>query len=62
LRNTVVLEAVMTEHTRLREEFKYTRDPSTILQAACPDSSNSLCSGYAIATTTSLVVSLDLAH
>jgi hypothetical protein len=62
IRNTVVLEAVLTEHTRLREEFKYTRDPSTRLQAACPDSSNSLCSGYAIATTTSLVVSLDLAH
>jgi hypothetical protein len=61
LRNTVTLDAVLTEHTKLREEFKYTRDPSTNLQAACPDSTNSLCSGFAIATTTSLVVSLDLA-
>jgi hypothetical protein len=60
IRNTVRLEINLTQHLVLREEFKYTRDPAMRAQADCTDSNNSLCRGYALATTTSLILNLDL--
>lgn len=60
LRNTLALDVTLTRHLTLREELKYTRDPAMRAQANCPDSSNPLCRGYAVANTTSLVLNVEL--
>jgi hypothetical protein len=60
LRNTLVLEVVISNHLTFREEFKYTRDPAMRAQASCPDGSNPLCRGYAFASTTAIVLNLEL--
>jgi hypothetical protein len=60
LRNTVGLDVTLSQHLTFREEFKYTRDPSIRAQANCPDSSNPMCRGYSLASTTSVILNLDL--
>jgi len=60
IRNTVVLDVRVTKYLTLREEFKYTRDPALSAQASCPDDDNPLCRGYSIASTTALVLNVDL--
>ena len=60
LRNTVSLDVKLTTHLSFREEFKYTRDPAMRAQASCPDSDNPLCQGYSFASTTSLVLDVEL--
>ncbi|MFZ5897004.1 MAG: hypothetical protein ACOY0T_38455 [Myxococcota bacterium] len=60
LRNTVALNVSLSRRFTLREEFRYTRDPAMRAQANCPDSSNPLCRGYSFASTTSLVLNLEL--
>jgi hypothetical protein len=59
-RNTVTFDVNLTKHLTFREEFKYTRDPSMRAQANCPDDSNPLCRGYAVTSTTAIVLNLDL--
>lgn len=60
LRNTLAFDVTLTRRLTFREELKYTRDPAMRAQANCPDSSNPLCRGYAVANTTSLVLNLEL--
>jgi len=60
LRNTLTLDVKLLGKLSLREEFKYTRDPALVAQASCPESDSPLCKGYSIATTTSLVLNLEL--
>jgi hypothetical protein len=59
-RNTVTLEVALAPRLSFREEFKYVRDFAMRAQATCPDSANPLCRGYSFASTTSLVLNLDL--
>ena len=60
IRNTLAFDVTLTRRLVFREELKYTRDPAMRAQANCPDSSNPLCRGYAVANTTSLVLNLEL--
>jgi hypothetical protein len=59
-RSTAALEVDLSRKFLFRQEVKYTRDLSMRAQAACPDSASPLCLGYAVATTTSLTLKLDL--
>jgi hypothetical protein len=60
LRNTVALDVNVGARVKLRQEVRYTRDPSMRAQASCPDAANPLCLGYAVATLTSLAVEVDV--
>ncbi|MDQ2645383.1 MAG: hypothetical protein M3020_16310 [Myxococcota bacterium] len=60
LRNTLALEVKLLAKLSLREELKYTRDPALVAQANCPESDSPLCKGYSLASTTSLVLNLEL--
>jgi hypothetical protein len=60
LRNTVTFDVTLTTRLIFHEEFKYTWDSAMRAQASCPDSENPLCLGYAFASTTALVVNLEL--
>jgi hypothetical protein len=60
VRNTVTFDVTLTKRLTFHEEFKYTWDSAMRAQAACPDSSNPLCLGYAFASTTALSVNLEL--
>jgi hypothetical protein len=60
LRNTLTLDVKLLDRLALREEFKYTRDPALVAQASCPESDSPLCNGYSLASTTSLVLNLEL--
>lgn len=60
LRNTVELDVNLTQNLALREEFKYKRDRALRAQANCPDAGNALCRGYSVASTTSIVLKVDL--
>jgi hypothetical protein len=59
-RNTVVLHIDLSDRFAFRQELKYTRDLAMRAQATCPDSSNPLCLGYSITTTTSLIAKVEL--
>jgi YD repeat-containing protein len=60
LRNTVTFDVALAPRFTFHEEFKYTWDSAMRAQATCPDSENPLCLGYAFASTTALVVNLQL--
>jgi hypothetical protein len=60
LRNTVTFDVALAKRFTLHEEFKYTWDSAMRAQATCPDAHNPLCLGYAFASTTALVVNLEL--
>ena len=60
LRNTLTFDVRLSGRLSFREEFKYTRDLALRAQADCPDSDNPLCRGYTLASTTTLVLTLDL--
>ena len=59
-RNTVSLDVTLSPIFTFHQELKYTRDLSMRAQAACPDASNPLCRGYAVATLTALSLRFEL--
>jgi hypothetical protein len=59
-RNTVSFDVSLSNVVTFHQELKYTRDLSMRAQAVCPNSSSSLCGGYAVASVTALSLKLDL--
>jgi len=59
-RNTVSFNVTLSPVFTFHQEVKYTRDLSMRAQASCPDASNPLCRGYAVATITALSLKFDL--
>jgi hypothetical protein len=60
LRNTLVLEIAISNHLTLREEFKVHARPGDARPGELLGRLDPLCRGYALTSTTVIVLSLEL--